>query len=53
MKFLQQLAAHIKSKNYDLRSLTIVLPSERATKYLAEALLVEYGKPIFASRYIY
>jgi ATP-dependent helicase/nuclease subunit B len=48
MKFLQQLAAHIKSKNYDLRSLTVILPSERATKYLAEALLVEYGKPIFA-----
>ena len=48
MKFLQQLAVHIKSKNYDLRSLTIILPSERATKYLAEALLAEYGKPIFS-----
>jgi ATP-dependent helicase/nuclease subunit B len=48
MKFLQQLAAHIKSKNYDLRTLTIILPSERAAKYLAEALLVEYGEPIFA-----
>lgn len=48
MKFLQQLAAHIKSKNYDLRSLTVILPSERATKYLAEALLEEYGKPIFS-----
>ena len=48
MKFLQQLAIHIKSKNYDLRSLSIILPSERATKYLAEALLKEYGKPIFA-----
>ena len=48
MKFPQQLAVHIKSKNYDLRSLTIILPSERATKYLAEALLAEYGKPIFS-----
>ncbi len=48
MKFLKQLAAHIKDKNYDLRSLSIILPSERATKYLAEALLVEYGKPIFS-----
>ena len=48
MKFLQQLAAHIKSKNYDLRSLTVILPSERATKYLAEALLTEYEKPIFS-----
>lgn len=48
MKFLQQLASHIKSKNYDLRSLTIILPSERATKYLVEALLQEYGKPIFS-----
>jgi RecB family exonuclease len=48
MKFLKQLAAHIKDKNYDLRSLSIILPSERATKYLAEALLAEYGKPIFS-----
>lgn len=48
MKFLQQLARYIKSKNYDLRSLTIILPSERATKYLAEALLAEFGKPIFS-----
>jgi len=28
--------------------LSIILPSERATKYLAEALLAEYGKPIFS-----
>jgi len=48
MKFLKQLATHIKDKNYDLRSLSIILPSERATKYLAEALLKEYGKPIFS-----
>jgi RecB family exonuclease len=48
MKFLKQLAVHIKNKNYDLRSLSIILPSERATKYLAEALLKEYGKPIFS-----
>lgn len=48
MKFLQQLARQIKSKKYDLRSLTIILPSERATKYLAEALLAEFGKPIFS-----
>jgi RecB family exonuclease len=48
MKFLKHLATHIKDKNYDLRSLTIILPSERATKYLAEALLEEYGKPIFS-----
>jgi RecB family exonuclease len=48
MKFLQQLAFHIKNKNHDLRLLTIILPSERATKYLAEALLAEYGKPIFS-----
>ena len=48
MKFLKQLAVHIKDKNYDLRSLSIILPSERATKYLAEALLKEYGKPIFS-----
>ncbi len=48
MKFLKQLAIHVKSKNYDLRSLTIILPSERASKYLVEALLEEYGKPIFS-----
>ena len=48
MKFINQLATYIKEKEFDLRALTIVLPSERATKYLVEALLSVYGKPIFS-----
>jgi hypothetical protein len=48
MKFILQLAKQIKEKNFDLRSLTIILPSERATKYLSEALVSAYGKPIFS-----
>ena len=52
MKFLQQLACHIKIKNHDLRFLSVILPSERAVKYLTEALLKEYGKPIFAPEII-
>ncbi len=48
MKFINQLAAYIKEKDFDLRALTIILPSERATRYLVEALLSVYGKPIFS-----
>jgi len=46
--FIQKIAAHIHEQNLDLSHLTIVLPSERAKKYLNSALFKVYGKPIIA-----
>ncbi len=46
--FLQKIAAKIHSDNLDLSHLTIILPSERAKKYLNAALFQEYGTPIIA-----
>lgn len=48
MKFIDQIANYIKEKDFDLRNLTVVLPSERATKYLAKSLYACFGKPIFS-----
>lgn len=48
MKYLEQVAAYIREKEIPLKNLTIILPSERAGKYLAAALYAEYGKPILA-----
>ncbi len=45
MKFIDQISRYIKENNFDLRNLTVVLPSERATKYLAQSLFTCYGKP--------
>jgi len=48
MKFIDQLASYIKEQDFNLRNLVIVLPSERATKYLVKSLLYVYEKPIFS-----
>ena len=48
MTFIDQVAKYIHEQEVPLRNLTIVLPSERARKYLASALFREYGKPILA-----
>jgi hypothetical protein len=48
MKFTDQLAHYIKEQDFDLRNLVIILPSERATKYLVKSLLSVYEKPIFS-----
>jgi hypothetical protein len=48
MKFTDQLAHYIKEQDFDLRKLVIILPSERATKYLVKSLLSVYEKPIFS-----
>ena len=48
MKYLEQVAAYICEREIPLKHLTIVLPSERAGKYLAAALSSAYGKPILA-----
>ena len=52
MKFIDQISRYIKENNFDLRNLTVILPSERATKYLAQALFTCYGKPIFSPEII-
>lgn len=52
MTFIDQLAKFIHQQHGEMRNLTIVLPSERAKKYLASALFKEYGKPILAPEMI-
>lgn len=46
MKFLDEIASYIKEENIDLQHTTIVLPSERAVKYLSAALYNTFGKPL-------
>jgi CRISPR/Cas system-associated exonuclease Cas4 (RecB family) len=52
MKFTDQLAQYIREEGLDLKHLTIVLPSERAKKYIAASLYREFGKPILAPEMI-
>ena len=52
MTFIEKLANLIKDKNYPLQRLTIVLPSERAKKYLRRALFKAYQKPIISPEII-
>lgn len=46
--FLQKIASRIHEQDLDLSHLTVVLPSERAKKYLNAALFQQYGRPIIA-----
>lgn len=46
--FIEKLANFVHEKDYDLRNLVIILPSERAVKYVGKALVKAYGKPIFS-----
>jgi CRISPR/Cas system-associated exonuclease Cas4 (RecB family) len=48
MNFTDRLAHFIKEKDFDLRKLVIILPSERASKYLVKSLVSVYEKPIFS-----
>lgn len=50
MKFIQRIAKLIQEEKKDLRNLTIILPSQRAVKYLANALVSTYGGPILAPK---
>lgn len=52
MKFTTFLAKEIKTNNWLNEHLVIVLPSERASKYLMAELSMEYNKPIFAPQMI-
>lgn len=46
--FTENIANYIHERDFDLRQLVIILPSERAVKYLAKALVHRYQKPIFS-----
>jgi len=52
MKFTDQIADYIFEQQLDLKQLTIVLPSERAKKYIAASLYRKYGKPILSPEMI-
>jgi len=39
MHFTDQIATYIKENNLDLKHLTIVLPSERAKKYISASFV--------------
>ena len=48
MNFISRVANYIFEENLDLHNLTIVLPSERAKKYLSSELFKVYGRPIIS-----
>lgn len=52
MKFTDQIADYIKEKNLNLNQLTIVLPSERAKKYISASLFNAFKKPLLAPKMI-
>ena len=52
MKFIPKIAKFIHSEELDLSHLTIVLPSERAKKYLTSALFDVYQKPLISPQMI-
>ncbi|MBB79292.1 MAG: hypothetical protein CL844_09860 [Crocinitomicaceae bacterium] len=50
MNFISRVANYIFEQDLDLDNLTIVLPSERAKKYLSSALFKVYGRPIISPK---
>ncbi len=52
MKFTNKLAKFIKSNNYSLETLVIIVPNERAIKFIYKSLYEEYGKPIFSPKIV-
>ena len=50
MTFVEKIAKHIHEQDLPLKSLTIIIPSERAKKYLSSALFKEYKRPIIAPK---
>lgn len=48
MKFLDQLAVKILGKGLSAKSLTVILPSERAKRYLLNALFKANGGPLIS-----
>jgi ATP-dependent helicase/nuclease subunit B len=47
-KFTDQIASYIFENDLDLKELVIILPSERAKKYLTASLFDAMGKPLLA-----
>jgi len=52
MKFTDKLAVYIKSNQFDLQNLTIIVPNERAIKYISSSLFKAYQRPIFSPNII-
>jgi len=52
MKFTQKIAQYIVENQIDYADLTIVLPSERAKKYLAASIFEVHKKPVLAPKMI-
>lgn len=52
MKFTDKLADFVRSNDYDLQKLTIIVPNERAIKYISSSLYKVYQKPIFSPNII-
>lgn len=52
MKFTDQIAHYIKENDLNLSHLTIVLPSERAKKYISASLFKAFQKPLLAPKMI-
>lgn len=52
MRFLEKIAVYVKENNLNLKDLTIVIPSERAKKYLSSELYKAYQKPIISPEII-
>jgi ATP-dependent helicase/nuclease subunit B len=48
MKFLDQIAAQILGKGLPPQSITVILPSERAKRYLLNALFKANGGPLIS-----
>lgn len=52
MKFTDQIAQYIEEQKLDPRHLTIVLPSERAIKYISSSMFKRNNGPLFAPEMI-
>lgn len=52
MYFTDEIALYIEENNLDLKHLTLILPSERAKKYIARSLFNRAQKPLLAPEMI-
>jgi RecB family exonuclease len=50
MKFTDSLIDYIHSRNFNLQDLTIIVPNERAVKYISASLYNRYQKPLFSPK---
>lgn len=52
MKFTDKLAEYIYQHQFNLQQLTIIVPNERAVKFISASLFEKYQKPIFSPKII-